>query len=116
MAQNYVTELVKECLVWELRKRVNCDLTLARKALHISVRVVEWNARNTKSGKRSLGVPLRDYNWCKFLSVSLAENKPTGLINKAGKGVFVVCVFLTAFASDRHAQSECSFATLHKAG
>jgi hypothetical protein len=93
---------VKKCLVWELRKRVNCDLTLARKALHISVRMIEWNALNTQRGNCFLCVPLGERNRFKFLSVSLRQNEPTHLVNKARKGVFFVGTFLATFASDRH--------------
>jgi hypothetical protein len=114
MAQYYVTKFVAKSLKRQLRKRVNCYRTLLGEALNISVRVIEWNALNTQCGKRSLGIPLRERNWLNFLPVSLAQSKPASLINKAGKGVFLVRVFLAAFASDRHAQSECSFATFYK--
>ena len=60
------------------------------KSLHISVRVIEWYALNTQRANRSLGIPLRDRNRVKFLPVSLRQNKPAGLINKAGKCVFLV--------------------------
>ncbi len=90
-----------------------CRLT--SKSLHISVRVIEWDALNIQRLHRSLGVPFRDRNWLKFLPVRLAQSKPAGLVNKAGKGVFLVRIFLAAFASDRHAQSQRPFATFHEA-
>src|SRR5215213_8883627 len=47
MAQDHVSEFVQKCLVWQLSERVNCDLTVLRKALHISVRLIERNALDT---------------------------------------------------------------------
>jgi hypothetical protein len=72
MAQYYVTKFVEKSLKRQLSKRVNRYLTLLCKTLNISVRVIEWNALDTQRGKRSICVPLRDRNWLKFLSVSLA--------------------------------------------
>src|SRR5690348_6581375 len=110
-----MTELVQKCLGWQLRKGVNCDLALPRKALHISVRVIEWNALDIQRRKRPRRVPLGDRNWFKFLPASLRQNEPTRLVNKAGKSVFFVGIFLAALARDRHAQTQRSFAPLHKA-
>jgi hypothetical protein len=64
--KNYVSQFMEKRLVWELSKRANCDLTLAGKALNISVRVIEWNTLNTQRLNRSVCVPLRDRNWLKF--------------------------------------------------
>src|SRR4029079_7268784 len=88
----------------QLRKGVNCDLALPRKALHISVRVIEWNALDIQRRKRPRRVPLGYRNWFQFLPVSLRQNEPTRLVNKAGKSVFFVGIFLAALARDRHAQ------------
>jgi hypothetical protein len=85
-----VSAFVKKCLLKKLRKRIDSELSATGESLHISVRVIEWNALNIQGAKRSLGIPLRDRNWFKFLPVSLAKSKPAGLINKAGECVFLV--------------------------
>src|SRR5215212_553728 len=78
--------------------------------------MIEWDAFDIQRRKCPRSIPpLGDRNWFKFLPVSLTENEPTRLVNKAGKSVFFVGIFLAALARDRHAQGERPFATFHKA-
>ena len=70
--QQNVSAFVEKCLLKKLRKRIDSELSATGESLHISVRVIEWNALNIQGAKRSLGIPLRDRNWFKFLPVSLA--------------------------------------------
>jgi hypothetical protein len=45
--QQNVSAFVEKCLLRELRKRIDSELSTTRKALNISVRVIGWNALNT---------------------------------------------------------------------
>ena len=65
-----MTELVQTCLGWQLSKVIDCDLAL-RKALNISVRMIEWDALDIQRHKRPMRVSFRDRDWFKLLPVSL---------------------------------------------
>jgi hypothetical protein len=54
-------------------------------------------------------------SWFKFSSVSLAKDKPSRLISKAGECVFLVGFFLTLLARDRHAKRQRALSTSYNA-
>src|SRR5215510_16003926 len=113
--EDHMGHFMKKCLVWKLSNRVNCYLALAGKPLNISVRVIEWNTLNAKCRDRSLRIPLRDRNGFKLLSFGLSKNKPSCPIYEAGKYLFLVCIFVTTLASNRHAKHQGALATFHDA-
>lgn len=109
VAQHHVAGFVKERLVWQLRNRIDRDLSFSSEPLTVAVRAVKVDPFNIESRERLLCVPLRNWGCCEFLAFGLADDKPARTMDKGRVAVFSVCLvvavcfLVSAFASDRHA-------------
>ena len=90
---------MKERFVRKLRYWIDRDLIATRKALTVTVRLVEGDPLNAEGLKRSLGVPLRDRDWPKLAAKGLTDDEPSCLVNERRKGLFFL--WLAALTNSR---------------
>src|ERR1041385_5682980 len=118
MVQDHVSRFVQQSLDLELRYGIDRNLSETGITLDVAVRRLEINQLNVEVEQCSLCIPLRQTRRRKFFTDCLRDTEPCGLISERGVAVFVagfvvvVFWFVASLASDRHAESQRSFAAL----